>query len=292
MVIAKSEWFKRKETDGFRIFGYPQQGIAYILLICLLTIGVILPEDLLTKIIVLVLFLFLVIDCLMAYQKSLDERQLIHHAIIYRNVFLGMAIISVMIPIPLNYNQNHGNMLNLIGMLLLSGCLMAVVTHYQLNKQKPKMKISKGITSSINIIASSEWFKRQNKNNYFILDISWKGIALILLIFLFKLFYLYNIHGNILIQVISTTLFLFLIMVYLVAFTQSFDERQRLNYAITYRNAFLGMIITFITIQSILFNYNLNSEEIFGLTIVIPLTIGFLIAIISYYKLQGELLWL
>lgn len=292
MVIAKSEWFKRKNTGDFRIFGYPQQGIAYIILICLLTIGVILPEDLLTKIIVLVLFLFLFIDFLTAYQKSLDERQLIHHAIVYRNVFLGMAIISVVIPIPLNYNPNQENIVYLIGLLLFSGCLIAVTTYCQLNKRELKIKISHGKDNDISIIKSSKWFKRQNKNKYFILDISRKGIVLMLLIFLFKLFYLYDIHGNIIIQTVSTAFFIILIMIYLIAFTKSLDERQRMNYALTYRNAFWGMILSFIMIQSVIFKYNLNSEEIVSLTIVMPLTIGFLIAISSYYKLQGELLWL
>lgn len=288
MVIAKSEWFKRKNTGNFRIFGYPQQGIAYLLLIFLLTAVVILPEDLLTKIIVLVLFLFLFVDCLMAYQKSLDERQLIYHAIVYRNVFLGIAITALIIPILLNYNPNYEIIFNLMGLVIFSGCLIAAVTYCQLNKRRLKMNI----LWEIDLIERSKWFKRRNKNKYFILDISWKGIVLMSSIFLFKLFYWYDIHGNIIIQIISTALFIFLTMIYLIAFAKSLDERQRLNYAITYRNAFWGMIISFIIIQSILFKYTLNSEEIFYLIIVMPLTIGFLIAIISYYKLQGELLWL
>ena len=292
MAIAKSEWFKRKNTAKFRILGYPKQGIAYVLLVLLLTTGAILSGNFFIKIAVIVLFIFLFMDGLVAYQKSLDERQLIHHAIVYRNVFLGMALTSVIIPISLNYNPNHETIFNLIGLLLFSGCLIAIVTYCQLNKRNLKMKILQRITSNLNIIAQSEWFKRKNKNRYFVLDISWKGIALMSLIFLFKLFYWYYIHGNIIIQTISTALFVILIIIYLIAFTRSLDERQRLNYAITYRNAFWGMIVAFIIIQSVLFKYNLNSEEIFYLIIVTPITIGFIIAMVTYYKLQGELLWL
>jgi|GEM_PF-1440830 len=287
MVVAKPEWFKRRNRDGFRIFGYPQQGIVYLILISLITICAILPGDLLIKITLVTLFSFLFIDCLIAYQKSLDERQIIHHAIVYRNVFLGIAITAVMIPIFLNYNPSE-TVFNLWGLLIFSGCLIAIVTYHQLNKGKWKLKI----LERMDIIARSKWFKRRNKNKYFILDISWNGIVLMSLIFLFKLFYWYNIHGNILIQIISTALFIFLVIIYLIAFTRSFDERQKINYAITYRNAFWGMVISFIMIQSILFNYNLNSEEIFYLIVAMPITIGFLTAIITYYKLQGELLWL
>jgi len=298
MVIAKSEWFKSKKTDSFKIIGYPWQSTACILSIFLLAIIVILPENLLTKTIIMELFYFLFIDSLIAYQKSLDERQMIHHAIVHRNAFLGMVIITTLIQlIPLNYNLNLDNILNLIELLLVSGCLIAIITYYQLNKGKLKIKILHKIASNINIIAKSEWFKRKNKSNYWILDISWKGTAFILLLLLLDipLAYIYYIQGSIMIQIIATLLFIFLIIIYLIAFTNSFDERQRLNYAITYRNAFWGMIISFILIQPIiqpiLSNYNLNSFDIFTL-FTLPLFIGVLIAVVTYYKLQRELLFL
>ncbi|HMK54199.1 MAG TPA: hypothetical protein VK444_05395, partial [Methanobacteriaceae archaeon] len=121
-----------------------------------------------------------------------------------------------------------------------------------------------------------------------ILDISWKGtiyiLALILLILLVG-------SGDIMVALLSVLLLIFMAMNYLIAYQKSLDERQRINHAIAEKNAFWGILIVFIIIQAILLNYKLNLKDIYTL-IPLPLIIGFLIAVVTYYKLQRELLFL
>lgn len=316
MVIAKPVWFKKNNTSAFGIINYPWQSVVYLLLIFSLSLCVIFSEGLITKLISIMLLYFLFIDGLYAYQKSLDERQIINNAIVYRNAFLGTFItftiiqainynlnsdyhflgnmtyfttLSTTLPPAITYNLNPDNIFILTVLPLLVGCLMAILTYFQLDKCAEN-KIFNKIANHCNkmLIVKPKWFKRKNKSDYWILDISRKGAAYILVLLLLILLVG---SGNMGIVLLSALLLIFMVMNYLIAYQKSLDERQGINHAIAERNAFWGILIVFITIQAILFNYNLNLKDVYML-IPLPLVIGFLTAFVTYYKLQRELLFL
>lgn len=315
MVFAKPIWFKKNNTEVFRILTYPWQSVVYTLLIFSLSLFVIFSEGLITKLITIILLYFLFIDGLLAYQKSLDERQIINHAIVYRNAFLATFLtftilqainynlnpnyhflgnmtyftaLSTNLPPAITYNLNLENIFILTILPIIVGCLMAILTYYQLDKRPESNIFYKIANNNDMLIAKSKWFKRKNKSDYWILDISWKGAAYILVLLLLILFVG---SGDIRIVLLSVLLLIIMAMNYLIAYQKSLDERQRINHAIAERNAFWGILIVFIIIQAILFNYNLNLKDIY-LLIPLPLIIGFLTAFVTYYKLQGELLFL
>lgn len=317
MVIARHEWFKKKKSSEFKIFGYPWQSTACILSIFILAVCVILPENLMIKLIIILLFYFMSIDILFSYQKSLDERQRLNHAIVYRNAFLGIVITLILIqainynlnpnyqfignmtylttlstPLPpaITYNLHPQNIIILTMLPLFVGLLTMIFTYYQQDKEIFKIKILDKITNNIRtvLIVRSKWFKRKNKSNYWILDIQWQGTVYILLMLLLILLLG---GGGLKITMLVVIVLLFMIMNYLIVYQKSLDERQRLHHAIAERNAFWGILTAFIITQAILFNYNPNPKVIY-LLIPLPAVFGFLVGVITYYKLQNEVLFL
>lgn len=315
MVITRYEWFKKKKTSDFKIFGYPWQSAACILSIFILALCVILPENLLVKLMAILMFYFMVIDILFAYQKSLDERQILNHAIVCRNAFLGIVITLILIqainynlnpnyqfmgnmtyfttlstPLPsaITYNLNPQNIIILTILPLLVGFLTMIFTSYQ--QSKGKFIIMDKITGNIQniLLIQSKWFKRKNKSNYWILDIQWQGSIYILIMILLILLLG---GGGLIITILLVIFLLFMTINYLIAYQKSLDERQQLHHAIAERNAFWGLLIALIITQSILFNYNQNLKFIY-LLIPLPAVFGFLVGFISYYKLQNEVLFL
>lgn len=316
MVIAKPKWFKRNNNGVFGIFGYPWQSIVYVLLIFSFALSAIFLEGLMTKLISMAFFCFLLIEGLIAYQKSLDERQVMRHAIVFRNAFWGIFIIFTIIqafnynlnpnyhflgnmtylttlsntlPPAITYNLNPENIFILTILPLIGGCLIAIVTYYQLDMGSENRISNKIVNNSKNmLIVRPKWFKRRNKSNYWIFDISWKGVAYILALILLILFVG---SGNMIMALLSVLLLIFMAVNYLIAYQKSLDERQRFNHAIADKNAFLGFLAIFIIVQAILFTYNLNLEYVY-LLIPLPIVVGFLMAVSTYYKLQREVLFI
>jgi len=313
MIIVKHEWFKKKKTTDFEIFGYPWQSAMCILSIFILAVCIILPENPIIKLTIILLFYFIAIDSLIAYHKSLDERQQLQHANVFKNAFLGIVITLILIqainynlnpnyqfignmtyfttlstPLPpaITYNLNSLNIIILTILPLLVGLLTMIFTSYQ---QEEKFKVMDKITNIQNVLTViSKWFKRKNKSNYWILDIQWQGTIYILL--MLSLILLLG-GGGLKITMLVAIVLLFMIMNYLIAYQKSLDERQRLHHAIAERNAFWGILISFIVIQAILFNYNPDLKVTYFL-IPLPAVFGFLVGVITYYKLQKELLFL
>ena len=134
MVITKPEWFKSKKGDFWRL-DIPWQGHVYMLLMFLLpfTLFLILPNDI--KPINFIVFLFMVINFLIAYQKSFDERDKKIYTIAGSNAFWGIML-SFFVSVPLlviynpilsMYNPNP-NMAILFIVTILVGVLTFVGT--------------------------------------------------------------------------------------------------------------------------------------------------------------------
>lgn len=136
MVIAKPEWFKRKDGGIFN-YKIPRQGTAYIMVtIAVLFIGMMLPQNILIELIVLIVFLFLIIDAQIATWNSLDEREQMHASIAMRNTSLGLIVsLIIIMVIASNLDITKENLYRLIFLAAFSGAAIGIITRYKLEKE-------------------------------------------------------------------------------------------------------------------------------------------------------------
>ena len=136
MVIAKPEWFKRKDGGIFN-YKIPWQGTVYMIAtIAVLFIGMMLPQNILIELIVLIVFLFLIIDAQIATWDSLDERERIHASIALRNTSLGLIIFLVIaMVIASNLDITKGSLYRLIFLAVFSGAAIGIITRYKLQRE-------------------------------------------------------------------------------------------------------------------------------------------------------------
>ncbi len=139
MVIAKPEWFKKKNRAS-SIFDIPLKGWIYnIIAMSVIFIGVMLPQNIITETIVAGVFLFLIMDENIVSLKSLDEREHMHYAIAMRNMAWGVLIIMITGSIILINNFNGTDIKTglyiLIMITAVGGALINNITRHKLEKE-------------------------------------------------------------------------------------------------------------------------------------------------------------
>lgn len=135
MVIAKPEWFKRKNR-GFLGYQITWQGAVYLTVaIIVLLFGILFTESLIINLIATGLFLFLFMDTLSASLKSLDERERMHSAIAMRNAAWGMIITMIIMSIIFSsFSGIKANLSILFIITALIGGIINVMTLYKLER--------------------------------------------------------------------------------------------------------------------------------------------------------------
>lgn len=139
MVIAKSEWFKKKNGTS-SIFNIPLKGWIYnIIAMSVIFIGVMLPQNIITEAVVAGVFLFLIMDESIVSLNSLDEREYMHYAIAMRNMAWGILIIMITGSIVLLNNFNSIDIKTGLYILIIitavSGALINIITRHKLEKE-------------------------------------------------------------------------------------------------------------------------------------------------------------
>ena len=135
MVIAKPEWFKNNK--GFFSHEMTWQGTVYLIAtVSLIFIGMMLPQNIITTIIIIGLFLFLFFDMMYASMKSMDERDRIHYSVAMRNAAWGMIITLIIISTMMSsFNGIKTNLSVLIIVTALVGGIINFLTRYKLEKE-------------------------------------------------------------------------------------------------------------------------------------------------------------
>lgn len=135
MVIAKPEWFKRR-NGGFFSHQMPCQGTVYLIVtVFVLLTGILLSQDLIANLMVIVAFLFLFTDAMNASLKSMDEREKQHYSIAMINTAWGMMITMIIISIILSsFDGFKANLSVLFIITVLAGGVINFVTRYKLEK--------------------------------------------------------------------------------------------------------------------------------------------------------------
>lgn len=136
MVIAKPEWFKKK-NKGYLISRITWQGTVYMLATAsVLFVGMTLPPTLINEIIVTAVFLFLIMDAQIATWNSLDEREQIHTAIAMRNMAWGMIIILVASMVIIsNFDITLKDFYKIIMLIAIGGAMINFITRYKLQRE-------------------------------------------------------------------------------------------------------------------------------------------------------------
>ncbi len=135
MVIAKSEWFKKRKS-GFNSFEMSWKGWIYLIIIILvLFVGLAVPQNMVNNLITGGVFTFLFIDMITASYKSLDERGKMHYSISMMNMAWGMLITIILGSIVLSYNDIKNGLGILIMVTALLGSLIGFLTRYKLEKE-------------------------------------------------------------------------------------------------------------------------------------------------------------
>ncbi|MFA0848052.1 MAG: hypothetical protein ACC614_10830 [Methanobacterium formicicum] len=136
MVIAKAEWFKRK-NGGFFSHKMPWQGIVYLIItVSVLLTGILISQDLIPNLIVIAAFLFLFTDAMNASLKSMDEREKQHYSIVMTNTAWGMIITMIIISIVLsNFNGIKANLSVLFIITAIVGGVISLVTRHKLERE-------------------------------------------------------------------------------------------------------------------------------------------------------------
>lgn len=138
MVIAKPEWFKRKNRKNRGFLGYQitWQGAVYLTVaIISLLFGILFTESLIINLIAAGLFLFLFMDALSASLKSMDEREQMHYAIAMRNAAWGMIITMIIMSIIFSsFSGIKANLSILFIITALIGGIINVMTLYKLER--------------------------------------------------------------------------------------------------------------------------------------------------------------
>ncbi|MDY1591301.1 MAG: hypothetical protein RBS85_03955 [Methanofastidiosum sp.] len=142
MIIAKSEWFKRRKYGGWGLGIKTWQGAVYFagMIIALMVLVTVAGESAQMKLMVtgiwLALLLVDVFDIMWKLKK--DEREMMHEAIAERNAAWGMMIVlSFGIFIELFYNTLNGMVYvnPFVAGALAVGVIIKSVTNYKLEKE-------------------------------------------------------------------------------------------------------------------------------------------------------------
>ena len=134
MVIAKSEWFNNKKGKYFN-FGVTWQGGIYILLLLsVLFIGFMLPQTIIIQLIVSGVFIFLMMDFVIASYRAMDEREKSHYSIAMRNMAWGMIVTMVLVSITLSYFDVKNSLNFLIFATGFVGAIIGIVSNYKLKR--------------------------------------------------------------------------------------------------------------------------------------------------------------
>ena len=133
------------------------------------------------------------------------------------------------------------------------------------------------------VIAKQEWFK--NKTGFHSFKISWQG-WIYSLITILVLFIGLAVPQNMIDNLITGGIFIFLFTDMILASYKSMDERGKMHYSIAMRNMTLGILIILL-LGSIILSYNDIKD---GLSILIAFValIGGLIGFLTRYKLERE----
>jgi hypothetical protein len=136
MVIAKPEWFKRKNR-GFFSYQIAWQGAVYLITaITVLLIGILFTQSLIINLMSTAIFLFLFMDALGASLKSMDEREKTHSAIAMRNTAWGMIITMIIMSILFSsFSGIKANLSILFMVTALIGGIINIMTRYKLEKE-------------------------------------------------------------------------------------------------------------------------------------------------------------
>ncbi len=134
MVIAKPEWYNRRNKPSYS-YGMTWQGwIYFIVTISVLFIGI-LSQNTIISIITTVAFLFLFMNMIIASYKSMDERGKTHYSIAMRNMAWVMIITVIITSIILDYINVKNSISILIVAITLVGALTNILTRYKLQKE-------------------------------------------------------------------------------------------------------------------------------------------------------------
>ncbi len=134
MVIAKPEWYNRRNKP-FYSYGMTWQGwIYFIVTISVLFTGI-LSQTMITSIITTAVFLFLFMDMIIASYRSMDERGKTHYSIAMRNMAWGIIITLIVTSIILDYTNAKNSLSILIMAVILVGTSLNVLTRYKLEKE-------------------------------------------------------------------------------------------------------------------------------------------------------------
>lgn len=112
------------------------QGAIYLLItISVIFIGATLPQNVITTLVIVGVFLFLFFDMMYASLKSMDERAKMHYSIAMRNASWGMIITMIILSIFLSsFNDIQANLGILIMVTALVGGIINFVTRYKLEQ--------------------------------------------------------------------------------------------------------------------------------------------------------------
>jgi hypothetical protein len=135
MVIAKPEWYNRRNKPFYN-YGMTWQGwIYFIVTISVLLTGIMMPQNMIISIIITAVFLFLFMDMIRASYKSMDERGKAHYSIAMRNMAWAIIITMIITAIILDYTNMKNNISILIVSITLVGALTNILTRHKLEKE-------------------------------------------------------------------------------------------------------------------------------------------------------------
>jgi uncharacterized membrane protein HdeD (DUF308 family) len=136
LVIAKPEWFKKRNRKGFWSYELPWQGTLYMICtLSLIFVGMLLPQNLLNSVLITVLFLFLFMDGIIANVKSLDEREQMQYSISMRNTVWGMIIaLAVLLVLSSSFNIDQLDLYRSIFVAVFAGGIIGIITRYKLHR--------------------------------------------------------------------------------------------------------------------------------------------------------------
>ena len=133
------------------------------------------------------------------------------------------------------------------------------------------------------VIARQEWFKGKSGSHSF--EMSWKGWIYSIIVVL-VLFVGLAVPQNMINNLITGGVFVFLFTDMIAASYKSMDERGKLHYSISMMNMAYGMLITII-LGSIVLSYN-DIKNSLGILIMVTAIVGSLIGFLTRHKLEKE----
>ncbi len=133
------------------------------------------------------------------------------------------------------------------------------------------------------VITKPEWFKKKKDFNSF--EMSWQG-WIYLTITILVLFVGLTVPQNMVDNLITGGLFIFLFTDMMISSYKSMDERGKRHYSIAMMNMAYGMLITII-LGFIVLSYN-DIKNGLGILVMFTALVGSLIGFLTRYKLEKE----